>query len=357
MENYKFVKHSENIDKIERLKQLVIWKDIPEKPLGNVEKLFDFNFIKELVIKSFPEDKEVPIYGYYYTKIHIPRFIKTLQLSWKYLENFQSILDCGCKGQFNYILSIFFKFNHFGISLTDDFNEVGRFINLNTNPVSHSQEFIEGENIVHNYGCDVLCNNIPFQDESLDIVFSLEFLEHLFKFPLLYILEVNRILKYGGKLILTTPNSNSIKSIVRAIFRQNPYIGGSFTYSDKYGPGYETHARELSIGEMRLYLYFFGFKIVEHTSLDYNCPGEPPLDPIAQNDVTNLLQNHNREEHLLKEMHFIVGEKHTKPIFPIISPLCDVNDVLVLKEMEDTLFQKLKSFQFDKDFLDHMINN
>jgi len=48
--------------------------------------------------------------------------------------------------------------------------------------------------------------NIPFKDKTFDIVFCSEVIEHLF-FPENFLKECNRILKNGGLLLLSTPNS------------------------------------------------------------------------------------------------------------------------------------------------------
>lgn len=57
-------------------------------------------------------------------------------------------------------------------------------------------------------GADVInCNEkLPYFDESFDIVWSSEVIEHLID-PVFSLGETRRILKKGGKLIYTTPNS------------------------------------------------------------------------------------------------------------------------------------------------------
>lgn len=48
--------------------------------------------------------------------------------------------------------------------------------------------------------------NLPFKDESFDVVFWGDNIEHLFN-PMDVAKEIKRVLKKGGKLILSTPNS------------------------------------------------------------------------------------------------------------------------------------------------------
>lgn len=54
--------------------------------------------------------------------------------------------------------------------------------------------------------CDVE-DGLPFKKSSFDIVFCTEVIEHLHK-PSLLISEIDRVLKKGGRSVLTTPNSN-----------------------------------------------------------------------------------------------------------------------------------------------------
>ena len=55
--------------------------------------------------------------------------------------------------------------------------------------------------------CDIICDilNIPLDNESIDLLLNLEVLEHLPE-PVKAFKEFNRILKIGGKLLITCPN-------------------------------------------------------------------------------------------------------------------------------------------------------
>jgi ubiquinone/menaquinone biosynthesis C-methylase UbiE len=50
--------------------------------------------------------------------------------------------------------------------------------------------------------------HLPFDDNSIDLVFVTEVIEHL-KTPVVFLKEVKRVLSAKGKLILTTPNSDA----------------------------------------------------------------------------------------------------------------------------------------------------
>jgi len=67
----------------------------------------------------------------------------------------------------------------------------------------------------------------PFADDSFDIVLSIEGIEHIHSaFHLLQ--ECYRILKSGGKLILSTPNIQNIRSRIKFLLR------GTFFWFDPY---------------------------------------------------------------------------------------------------------------------------
>jgi len=62
-----------------------------------------------------------------------------------------------------------------------------------------------------------LNNNLPFGDNSFEYVACIEGIEHL-ENPHLLIGEISRVLKSGGRLILSFPNIMSIRSRIRFLF-------------------------------------------------------------------------------------------------------------------------------------------
>jgi len=70
---------------------------------------------------------------------------------------------------------------------------------------------------------DLNCR-LPFEDESFDLVTSVEGIEHL-ENPHGFLREINRVLKPDGWVILTTPNIVSLRSRVR-------FLGSGFFHRD-----------------------------------------------------------------------------------------------------------------------------
>jgi hypothetical protein len=71
----------------------------------------------------------------------------------------------------------------------------------------------------------------PYADDSFDVVLFCEIIEHLLSDPVHALLEIRRVLKPGGHLVLTTPNVARPDNVCRLIAGENvydPYSG--------YGP-------------------------------------------------------------------------------------------------------------------------
>lgn len=86
-------------------------------------------------------------------------------------------------------------------------------------------------------------DKFPFKDNFFDVVTCLDVIEHV-KDPTLLLGEIHRILKHGGKLIISTPNIRFSDHLFKLIFKgrfpktsedPNLYDGGHihfFTFSD-----------------------------------------------------------------------------------------------------------------------------
>jgi len=70
---------------------------------------------------------------------------------------------------------------------------------------------------------DVERDEFPHADESFDVVLCLEVLEHLSIDPMAMMAEINRVLKPGGTLVLTTPNAVRYSNVVNVLLGEQPY--------------------------------------------------------------------------------------------------------------------------------------
>jgi SAM-dependent methyltransferase len=69
---------------------------------------------------------------------------------------------------------------------------------------------------------DIEKERFPFEDKEFDQVIFTEVIEHLWRDPSHCIAEINRVLKVGGSMYLTTPNACDVHSIVCILWQANP---------------------------------------------------------------------------------------------------------------------------------------
>ena len=104
---------------------------------------------------------------------------------------------------------------------------------------------IENNNVVH--GIDASASALPlaiekgvkakignleekldFPDDTFDVVTAGEIIEHIFDIDL-FLEEIHRVLKPGGRLVLTTPNLAAFGRRILLMLNKNPLIEISFT--------------------------------------------------------------------------------------------------------------------------------
>ncbi len=76
-------------------------------------------------------------------------------------------------------------------------------------------------NGIQAFTCDIE-DKLPFLDNFFDVVVAGEIIEHIFDVDN-FLNEINRILKIGGYLVLTTPNLACFNSRWRLLLGKNPY--------------------------------------------------------------------------------------------------------------------------------------
>jgi len=114
-------------------------------------------------------------------------------------------------------------------------------------------------NEVHSFEAktfNVETDEFPYDSESFDIVLCCELLEHLVLDPTHMLTEIHRVLKPGGRLLLTTPNVLVWRHVAALSWRRKNIYG---PYSG-YGV-YGRHNREWTEGEVRQLLHGCGFRV------------------------------------------------------------------------------------------------
>ena len=130
---------------------------------------------------------------------------------------------------------------------------------------------------------------ITYGEKTFDVILFCEVIEHLTKDPLRALLNIKKMLKPNGYLLLTTPNVSRLENVIKMIAGINiydPYSG--------YGV-YGRHNREYHRHELNILLRHAGFEIEVmfasdvHRTANYNLLKRPAIWLIKA--CTGLLKN------------------------------------------------------------------
>ena len=109
---------------------------------------------------------------------------------------------------------------------------------------------------VHSF--DLERDAYPYPDGSFDVVVCCEILEHLLVDPMHMMVEIHRVLKPGGHLLLTTPNATCTHSVQAALEGKSPHVYGHYEVG---GEPTDRHNREYTPGEVRALLENSGMQV------------------------------------------------------------------------------------------------
>ena len=118
---------------------------------------------------------------------------------------------------------------------------------------------------------------LPYPDASQDGVLLCEVIEHFVLDPMFCLMEINRILKPGGFLVVTTPNVASWFAVFQALQQQAPNRW-AFYSGDPSKARNHIHAREYLVSDFHTLLPAAGFEVEDIVTRDYGV--HPPYCPI-----------------------------------------------------------------------------
>lgn len=98
----------------------------------------------------------------------------------------------------------------------------------------------------------------PVEDNTYDLIVMCEVLEHFDCDPMFVMCEINRILKPGGYIFFTTPNSTSSQNLERILLGYSPHF---FMKYEKNGSPYK-HNFEYSTHDIKNLLESSGMNII-----------------------------------------------------------------------------------------------
>ena len=155
---------------------------------------------------------------------------------------------------------------------------------------------------------NVETETLPFESNSFDLIIFSEILEHLRINPIKPLLEINRILKTNGRLILSTPNVTPIMKL-DFLFNNESFQGNPVKEFEKLETlGHMGHIRLYSLPEIKSILKHVNL-VVKSVSYGDNI-SKPTL---KQNFLLSLLKifgfKYSREN--LHSKVYIIAEKKT----------------------------------------------
>jgi len=150
-------------------------------------------------------------------------------------EDNNKILDIGCStGEF---LNLYCDRNYcYGIDISDESLNMIDKLKINVSV------------------CDIDHENLPFDDNFFDIVYSSNTIEHIIDTHH-FMEEIYRCLKPDGRLIIVCPNINQPISLLMQIFLDLPPRGSARPYS--------AHVRDFSLRILKKTFEIHNFKIVK----------------------------------------------------------------------------------------------
>src|SRR5262249_14588145 len=105
---------------------------------------------------------------------------------------------------------------------------------------------------------DVERDRFPFPHHHSDVALCCELIEHRREDPMRMLVELKRIMKWGGLVVLTTPNITSAFSVQEALAGRSPNI---YSLYNRQSPA-DRHSREYTPADVRIALEAGGFKVL-----------------------------------------------------------------------------------------------
>lgn len=103
---------------------------------------------------------------------------------------------------------------------------------------------------------DLNVNQLPYQENSFDVVTATEVIEHL-ENPRLFLRDINRVLKPGGLCVLSTPNVLNLNSRLRYLW---------FGFPRLFGPiPIESRKAESCFGHISPFSYYYFYHALQES--------------------------------------------------------------------------------------------
>ncbi len=194
-----------------------------------------------------------------YLQTHLKRLVRTLQITPPGGAE-DRVLEMGCYLQMTPALG---KYLGYGEIRGAYFGPLGKTDARSTTSIS-------GET----FSCamdlfDAERDRFPYPDGHFRTVLCCELIEHLADDPMHMMAEINRILAPGGRLLLTTPNIISLRSVHAVLHGYHPALFPSYIKPSADGTVDPRHSREYTPREIALLVEAAGFQVELLETGDY----------------------------------------------------------------------------------------
>jgi len=144
----------------------------------------------------------------------------------------------------------------------------------------------------------------PYPDDHYATVVCGELIEHLFEDPMHLMGEINRILKPGGHLVLTTPNAAGLRAIAAILQGYHPGFFPAYIRPSESGEVDARHNREYTPREIRQLFEAAGFEVTLLETGEFRDEPHPELGWVS-----HLLKRYWLETELRGDGIYAVGRK------------------------------------------------
>jgi SAM-dependent methyltransferase len=151
-------------------------------------------------------------------------------------------------------------------------------------------------------------NQFPYPDGHFSTVLCCELIEHLLEDPMHLMCEINRILKPGGHLVLTTPNVAGLRAISAILQGYHPGFFHAYIRPSDSGEVEARHSREYAPREVRKLLEDSGFEVTLLETGEFLDAAHPEYGWVV-----HLLERYRLETELRGDGIYAVGRK-TGPV-------------------------------------------
>ncbi|WP_312843310.1 class I SAM-dependent methyltransferase [Diaphorobacter nitroreducens] len=194
-----------------------------------------------------------------YLKMHRNRYIYTLEVLFSLLPA-KKFIDVGSSGLFQYLIKELSPFtdvcgtqysSEAGVKVeAADFKGIGEFRYYLGNPESFCYAIESG---------------------SFDLVLCAEVIEHMSVDPMALLAEMNRIMRLDARMVITTPNIVSCRSLLQALNHEMPYNFYAFNRNRST----DRHNIEYSPDLLRRIVEAAGFEVEKLSTV--NCWSAPDV--------------------------------------------------------------------------------